>query len=458
MKMWGGRFKGEMDARAWQMNASISFDQRLAEQDVRGSLVWAGALKAAGVLSEEEHSQIQAGLEAIQKEFQAGRFELKAQDEDIHTAVERRLGELCGAAAGKLHTGRSRNDQVATDLRLWLLDHLPLLDQALADFQAALVERAEVDFGILMPGYTHLQRAQPVLLSHWWLSYFWPIQRDRRRLRDLSRRTANLPLGSGALAGTPFPIDREALAKELGFDEAAQNSIDGVSDRDFAAEFTFCCALCGVHLSRLAESMVLFSSAEFGFFQLSEAFSSGSSLMPQKVNPDVFELARGRAGRLVGILSGLLATLKGLPSAYDKDLQEDKLPVFQSFDLLTQSLPVLGEALRTLAVHPQKLQANLETGMMAADAADYLVDKGVPFREAHRIIGQAVRLATSKGVQVGQLSLEDLRSIDSVFEQGIYAAFDPQRSVERRRAKGGTAPEAVREQMELCKKVIEETL
>ena len=458
MKMWGGRFKGQMDARAWEMNASISFDQRLAEQDIRGSLAWAGALRAAGVLSEEEHRQIQVGLDAIQVEFQQGSFKFKAQDEDIHTAVERRLGELCGGTAGKLHTGRSRNDQVATDLRLWLLEHLPELDDALAGFQATLLGRAESDFGVLMPGYTHLQRAQPVLLSHWWLSHFWPLQRDRQRLGDLRRRTASLPLGSGALAGTPFPIDREALARELGFNEAAPNSIDAVSDRDFAAEFLFCCALCGVHLSRMGETMVLFSSAEFGFFQLSEAFTSGSSLMPQKVNPDVFELARGRSGRLSGYLSGLLATLKGLPSAYDKDLQEDKLPVFQAFDLLAQSLPVLGEALRTLAISQERLGANLEAGMMAADAADYLVERGIPFREAHRITGEAVRMAVSKGVAVDQLGLDELRSIHAGFDEGIYTVFDPQRSVERRRATGGTAPEAVREQMEVCKAAMEETL
>jgi argininosuccinate lyase len=456
MKMWGGRFKGQMEAKAWEMNASISFDQRLAQQDIRGSLAWAGGLQLAGVLSEEEHEQIRAGLETISEEFNQRRFGFNPQDEDIHTAVERRLGELCGPVAGKLHTGRSRNDQVATDLRLWLLEHLPVLDEGLSDFQAALLERAEQDFGVLMPGYTHLQRAQPVLLSHWWLSHFWPLQRDRGRLVDLRVRTASLPLGSGALAGTPFPVDREALAGELGFVQACENSMDGVSDRDFVAEFLFCCALCGVHLSRLAEAVILFSSAEFGYFQLAESFSSGSSLMPQKANPDVFELARGRSGRMIGYLSGLLAILKGLPSAYDKDLQEDKPPVFQSFDLLVQSLPVLAGALKTLSVNTERLQANLEAGMMAADAADYLVEKGIPFREAHHIIGEVVRMADSKGVPLDQLSLADLRSIHTGFDQGIYEAFDPQRSVELRRAKGGTAPKAVQEQMEVCRKVMEE--
>jgi argininosuccinate lyase len=454
MKMWGGRFKGEMDAQAWEMNSSISIDQRLAKQDVRGSLAWAMALRDVGVLSEEEHNQIHAGLEAIQEELGEGTFKIKAQDEDIHTAVERRLGELCGGLAGKLHTGRSRNDQVATDLRLWLLEHLPELDEALAGFQAVLVEKAEIDFGVLMPGYTHLQRAQPVLLSHWWLSHFWAFHRDRQRLADLRVRTTSLPLGSGALAGTPFPIDRDALARELGFENAAPNSIDAVSDRDFAVEFLFCCALCGVHLSRLAEALILFSSAEFGFFQLSDAYSTGSSLMPQKKNPDVFELARGGAGRLTGYLTGLLVTLKGLPSAYDKDLQEDKLPVFNAFDLMVKSLPVLAGALETLMINPQRLQANLDPGMMAADAADYLVEKGVPFREAHALIGEIVNLAAGQGIEINQLSLEELRSIHPAIEDGFYGVFDPQRSVARRKASGGTAPEAVREQIDMCRKVM----
>jgi argininosuccinate lyase len=310
--------------------------------------------------------------------------------------VERRLGELVGPLAGKLHTGRSRNDQVATDFRLWLLDHLPALESRLIDLQAALLKRAEAEAGIPMPGYTHLQRAQPVLLGHWWLSHFWPLQRDRQRLSELGKRTASLPLGSGALAGVPFPIDRQALADELGFASPAPNSIDAVSDRDFAAEFLFVAALAGVHLSRLAEAVILFSSAEFGYFELSDAYATGSSLMPQKKNPDVFELARGKAGGLIGALAGLLATLKGLPSAYDKDLQEDKPPVFHAFDTLAALLPVLAGAIATLTVKADRLQANLEAGMMATDLADYLVRKGLPFRQAHTLTGQAVQLALAQ--------------------------------------------------------------
>ena len=349
MTLWGGRFSGKLDTQAWALNASLGFDRRLALQDVRGSLAWTQALEKAGVLTQEESTQICAGLETIQGEFERQEFTYKESDEDIHTAVERRLAELIGPVAGKLHTGRSRNDQVATDLRLWLLESILNLDSALLGMQSVLVERAEADQNILLPGYTHLQRAQPILLGHWWLSHFWPLQRDRERLQQLRARTASLPLGSGALAGTTFPVDRQALAIELGFSQPSANSLDAVSDRDFVAEFLFCAALTGSHLSKLSEQVVLFSSAEFGFFELSDAFSTGSSLMPQKKNPDVFELARGKAGTLLGYLTGLMTTLKGLPSTYDKDLQEDKVPVFSAYDTLMAILPVLAGALQTVA-------------------------------------------------------------------------------------------------------------
>ena len=332
MTLWGGRFSGKMDPGAWELNASIGFDIRLAQQDLRGSLAWARAIKKAGILSESECQAICDGLDEIGKEFLKGSFQLHPGDEDIHTAIERRLGELIGPLAGKIHTGRSRNDQVATDFRLWLMDHLPNLDRSIAGFQQVLIKRAELDFGVIMPGYTHLQRAQPILLSHWWLAHFWPLHKDRQRLSDLSRRLRVSPLGSGALAGTPLPIDRIALALDLGFDAASPNSLEAVSDRDFAAEFLFCAALIGIHLSRFSEAVILFTSQEFGYFELTDAFATGSSLMPQKKNPDLFELARGKSGTLTGSLAGLLTTLKGLPSAYDKDLQEDKLPVFSAYD------------------------------------------------------------------------------------------------------------------------------
>jgi len=454
MTLWGGRFNSKLDPAAWQLNASLHFDQRLALQDVRGSMAWADALQKAGILSPEEGKLIQTGLMAIQTEFEQASFVFQESDEDIHTAVERRLGELIGPAGGKLHTGRSRNDQVATDLRLWLLDHLPGLDAALAGLQLVLVERAESDAHVIMPGYTHLQRAQPILLSHWWLSHFWPLQRDRQRLGALSAQTAVLPLGSGALAGTAFPIDRAALAARLGFDHPSPNSLDAVADRDFVAEFLFCAALIGVHLSRLAESMVLFTSAEFGFFELSDAFATGSSLMPQKKNPDVFELARGKTGALLGALTGLMATLKGLPSTYDKDLQEDKQPTFTSYDTLMALLPVLAEAIRTLVLYPERMRAAIDATMLATDLADYLVQRGIPFRQAHSLVGQAVQYARYHAKALDALGLEELQSFSSVIGPDVLAVFDPFQSIARRSAVGGTAPEAVAAQLQKAKEVL----
>ena len=448
MTLWGGRFQGELDPEAWKLNASIGFDYRLSIQDVRGSIAWAEGLHRAGVLSEGELSEMRAGLQKIATEFSDGSFEVREKDEDIHTAVERRLGELIGPLAGKLHTGRSRNDQVATDFRLWLLEEIPVLDETVRALQTVLLQRAERDMGMLMPGYTHLQRAQPVLLSHWWLSHFWPLQRDRQRLDELTGRTSSLPLGSGALAGTPVPVDREWLASALGFAEAAPNSIDAVSDRDFALEFLFCAAVIGGHLSRLAEQVILFSSAEFGFFELSDSYATGSSLMPQKKNPDVFELARAKAGTLAGLLGGLLASLKGLPSAYDKDLQEDKMPVFTASDTLNALLPVLAGALDTLKINPERMRGGIDAAMMATDLADYLAAKGIPFRQAHAQAGQAVQLAFGQGKDLDQLALAEFQSISPVIEGDVYAVFTPEYSIARRSAIGGTALQAVRAQLD----------
>jgi len=466
MTLWHGRFETDPDAAMFALNASLPFDRRLAEQDVRGSLAWAAALKEAGLLTEAEYARLADGLRAVLDEFRAGTFPFSPADEDIHTAVERRLGELIGPLAGKLHTGRSRNDQVATDFRLWLLDALPALDAAIRGLQSALVAQAEAGFGslaedgtaLLMPGYTHMQRAQPILLSHWWLSHFWPLQRDRERLADLRPRAAVLPLGCGALSGTPFPVDRAALAAALGFEQPAPNSLDAVSDRDFAAEFLFAAALTGVHLSKLAEQVILYASAEFGFFTLDDAFSTGSSLMPQKKNPDPFELARGKAGRLTGYLTGLLTTLKGLPSTYDKDLQEDKEPVFAAFDTLMALLPVLAGAIRTLEVNPNRMESALDDFMLATDLADYLVERGIPFREAHALTGQVVRLALKKGKSLGALSLADYRALHPAFDENVYQVFDPRQSVARRRAIGGTAPEAVEKQIQTAKFKIQNDL
>jgi len=450
MTLWGGRFTSKLNEAAWRLNTSLPVDQRLAAQDVRGSLAWAESISQAGVILPAEHAEIAAGLNAIADEFSQGAFTFHAADEDIHTAVERRLGELIGAAAGKLHTGRSRNDQVATDFRLWMLEAIEQFKAAIRVLQSALLRLAEAHTETLMPGYTHLQRAQPITLAHWLLSHFWALERDRDRLRDLRARVAVLPLGSGALAGAPFTVDRAALAAALGFDSAAPNSLDAVSDRDFAAEFLFCAALTGVHLSKLSEQVILFSSAEFGFIELSDAFSTGSSLMPQKKNPDVFELTRGKAGTLLGLLTGLMATLKGLPSAYDKDLQEDKAPVFQAFDTLTAVLPVLAQALESAAFKQQKMAAAIDAAMMATDLADYLVQRGIPFREAHAAAGKAVRLAAEQGCGLDALSLQQWKTCGA-FEADVYQVFNPVQSAARRSATGGTAPDAVREQIQNAK-------
>jgi argininosuccinate lyase len=446
LTLWSGRFTGTLDPSAWALNTSLPFDQRLALQDARGSVAWAGALHKADILTQQEYEQIVNGLNAITKEFVENKFSFVNSDEDIHTAVERRLGELIGAAAGKLHTGRSRNDQVATDFRLWITDNLPILGDAIEGLQSTLVDLAEAHQTTLMPGYTHLQRAQPVTFSHWLLSHFWPLQRDRERLRDVRGRVAICPLGSGALAGTAFPIDRKALAQTLGFDHPSQNSIDGVSDRDFVAEHLFCCGLCAIHLSKLSENIVLFTTAEFGFIELSDAYSTGSSLMPQKRNPDVFELARGKAGTMIGLLTGFMSTLKGLPSTYDKDLQEDKAPVFQATDTLLAILPVLAGALQTMTVNKERMLAAVDSSMLATDLADYLVEKGLPFREAHVAAGKAVRAAAEKGLSLDGLSLNEWQALGP-FESDVKKVFDTMESVNRRTAIGGTSPQSVKEQL-----------
>ena len=451
MTLWGGRFAQQPDRLAFDLNASLSIDQRMALQDVDGSRAWADAILKAGILTDKEHASISLGLDTVRKEFSSGQFTFVPSDEDIHTAVERRLTELIGEAAGKLHTGRSRNDQVATDFRLWMLQAIPVLDSALKDLQSALVEQAEKADVTIMPGYTHLQRAQPILLAHWWLSHYWSLNRDVERLQDLTKRVSVLPLGSGALAGVPFEIDRVALAESLGFADVSQNSIDGVSDRDFAAEYLFCATMTGIHLSKLAEQIVLFTSAEFGFFELADAFSTGSSLMPQKKNPDVFELTRGKAGTLLGLLTGLLAILKGLPSTYDKDLQEDKAPVFQATDTLLAILPIIADALRTISVKSERMRNAIDSSMMATDLADYLVSKGIPFRETHSIAGKAVRLAGEKKVGLEELSLEAYQALCPAFEADVYQVFDPMKSIEKRNAVGGTSLQSVKKQIQKIK-------
>lgn len=442
-KLWGGRFSEQVDDAVHKFNASIAFDVRLYREDIDGSIAWAGALADAGILSPAELQKLHKGLEQIRAEFDNGAFEMQPGDEDIHTAVERRLTELVGDVGAKLHTGRSRNDQVATDFRLWCMRAVDRLQEHLRGLQAALLKNAEQHPNVLMPGYTHVQHAQPVTWAHWVLSHFWPLQRDSERLVQARQRTSSLPLGSAALAGTAYAIDRKALAKRLGFARVSQNSMDAVADRDFAADFLYAAALLGVHLSRLAEQLILFSSREFSFVSVSDAYSTGSSLMPQKKNPDTLELARGKSGRLMGNLVGLLTVLKGLPSTYDKDLQEDKEPVFDSYDTLAALLPVLSGTVRTLQINPQAMRAQLEAGLLATDLADYLVHKGLPFRKAHDVVGRVVRLAEEQAKEIDELEMAALRQESEYFEDDVATCFDFERSLNTRAATGGTALDAL---------------
>jgi argininosuccinate lyase len=454
-KLWGGRFAGESDPKVERFTASIGFDRRLWQADIRGSIAWAQALARAGLLTEAERDQIISGLEEVAQEWETGAFVLQPGDEDIHTANERRLAEKVGAVAGKLHTGRSRNDQVATDVRLWLREHIAILRAALTDLQRVAVERAAESLDIILPGYTHLQRAQPVRFAHWLMAYFWMWQRDQERLTDLSRRLEVCPLGSSALAGTPFPIDRQALAAALGFRAASENSMDAVSDRDFIAEFLAWAALLGVHLSRLAGDLTLWTTAEFGFVELADAHATGSSIMPQKKNPDPLELARGKAGRLIGDWAALLTTLKGLPLTYNSDLQEDKERLFDAVDTLEATLPVVAAVLAGLRLRPERMAAALSDDLLATDLADYLVRRGVPFRESHRLVGLAVRRAEALGVSLRALPLAEYQALSPAFGPDLYQVFDFERSVEQRATTGGTARAAVVEQIRRARTLLE---
>ncbi len=439
-KLWGGRFAEPTDALMQRINASIGFDRRLWVQDIRASKAHAAMLARQGVISSEDAKAILEGLRRVGEEIAAGGMEWRESLEDIHTHVEARLKELIGEPAGRLHTARSRNDQVATDLRLWILDTGRELDQALVEYQRALVNLAERHRAAIMPGYTHLQRAQPVLFAHHMLAYVEMAWRDRGRLADCLARASVLPLGAAALAGTTFDIDPASVAADLGFKNIFANSLDAVSDRDFAAEFLFTLALIQTHLSRLAEELVLWSSQEFGFVALSDAFSTGSSIMPQKKNPDAAELIRGKTGRVMGDLVSLLTVLKGLPLAYNKDLQEDKEPVFDAAGTVLDCLRVMAPMLLNVTVREDSLRRAAQGGFLnATELADYLAARGVPFRQAHEIAGRAVRLAESTGRGLEQLGLDEYKNLDSVIEQDVFEVLDPSHAVNRRVSPGGTA-------------------
>ena len=446
-KLWGGRFAKDTNMLVRRLNDSVQFDQRLWSEDIRASVAWALALVQAGVLSSAECAQLVGGLGLVRAEFAAGSFEFAAGDEDIHTAVERRLTELVGSTGGKLHTGRSRNDQVATDFRLWMMQACEDLAHEISGLQAALVDSAAQYLHAIMPGYTHLQQAQPVTWGHWALSHFWPLGRDAARLASARSASGVLPLGSGALAGTAFAVDRDALARALGFASVSANSMDAVSDRDFVGDFLYAGAMIGVHLSRLAEQLLLFSSAEFGYVMVDDAYSTGSSLMPQKKNADPLELARGKTGRLLGNLQGLLVVLKGLPSTYDKDLQEDKEPAFDTFDTLLALLPVVAGLVRSLVVRPEAMAARLLPGLLATDMADELALQGVPFREAHGLVGALVQRADGLGVALTNLALAERQQISAHFTDEMWARLNFEHSLQRRAQMGGTAQAALEAQL-----------
>lgn len=454
--LWGSRFDKQPNERFARFQNSFHFDWRMYDAEVRGSMAYARALARTGILSETEAGDIERGLEQVRQEFARGEFETQPNDEDIHTAVERRLYELIGEVAHKLHTGRSRNDQVATDARLYTMDACDRVTAALCDVQAALVDQAEKHFDVILPGYTHVRRAQPVLLAHYLLSFFWMLQRDRERFADVKKHAAVLPLGSGALAGNPFKVDREFLARELGFARVSENSMDAVSDRDFIVEFLFAASLLQIHLSRLAEDFIYYSAPEFGFIELDDAYTTGSSIMPQKKNPDSLELVRGKTGRLVGDLTQLLVVLKGTPSTYDKDFQEDKEPLFDAVDTLEMTLPIVAGILCTLRVNGEKMRAALDESVLATDLAEYLVRRGVPFRRAHHAVGALVKQAETRQVNLSALSLDDFRAACDAFDRDVYTVFNFEQSVHARDVFGGTGPDAVRAQLRLANDLLQE--
>jgi len=452
-KLWSGRFTQSVDPGVKAFTASVSFDKRLAAHDIRGSLAHARMLGACGILARREVAAIERGLAAVRREIEQGRFAWSLDDEDVHLNIERRLTALIGEAGKKLHTARSRNDQVATDLRLWLRDQIDTASERIAVLERALLDQAARHAALVMPGYTHLQVAQPVTFGHHLLAYVEMLERDRGRLAGCRGRVNCLPLGAAALAGTTFPIDRARVARELGFEAVAENSIDAVSDRDFAIEFCAAAALAMVHLSRLAEELVTWASPRYGFVRLPEGYCTGSSIMPQKRNPDVPELVRGKAGRVAGSLMALLMLMKGQPLAYNKDNQEDKEPLFDAADTLNASLEVLAGLVRGLEPVPAAMRAAvLEGHATATDLADYLVRKGVPFRDAHEAVARAVRAAEKAGVDLAGLPLARLKTFSRHIGADVKKVLTPEGSVAARDHIGGTAPAQVRQAISRARK------
>tara|TARA_B100000686_G_scaffold41833_1_gene43277 strand:- start:26226 stop:27551 length:1326 start_codon:yes stop_codon:yes gene_type:complete len=436
------------------LNRSLPLDFRLWPQDVRGSRAWANALAGSGIIEEAERGELVEGLDRVSQLLAENDYS-QEMDEDIHSLVERLLYSEIGDLAGKLHTGRSRNDQVATDLRLWGLDAIDSLVIAMVRLEKKLLLWAEESVHIIFPGYTHLQQGQPVRAAHWVMSHFWPLDRDRELLGEIRKHASVLPLGSGAIAGCPFPIDRKAMMEELGFSRLSENSIDAVSDRDWVMELSFATARIGIHLSRLCEDLVLFTSSEFGFVRLGDGFSTGSSLMPQKRNPDVAELTRGKSGRLVGNLMSLMTILKGLPTGYNRDLQEDKHSLFDSTDTLCTVLPAIEGAVKSAEFLEDNIKSALNPELYATDLADHLVRSGVPFREAHEVIGKIVRMSAEQNIPLDEMSLQDFQGIDERFGSNVQEVFSYERSVESRSVSGGTSLSAIKYQLEAARESVQ---
>ena len=445
--LWGGRFKGEADKGFVAFNRSFGFDRRLFSVDVRASLAHCQALERAKLITRAEANQIAVGLDTISKRAAIdSRYFESIEAEDVHSFIETKLVHLIGDAGRKLHTGRSRNDQVATDLRLWLREELDSLDVTLRDAQTALLELADAHADAVLPGYTHLQRAQPILFAHWCLAYFEMLRRDRERFAEARRRVNVLPLGAAALAGTSYPLDRDFVARALDFDDVARNSLDAVSDRDFVIETAAAASLVMAHLSRLAEDIILYATTEFGFFELSDAIATGSSIMPQKKNPDAMELVRGKAGRVFGHTISLLTMVKGLPLAYNKDMQEDKEALFDTMDTVRASLEVSATVLRNARLREDTTLAAAKKGYMnATELADYLARRGMPFREAHEAVGRIVLLALEEGIEIQELRLDELRQFSELIELDVYEALSLNSTLTSKAQAGGTAPERVAE-------------
>ena len=447
--LWGGRFEDAPAEFTQEFGASLPVDKRMWESDIAGSKAHAKMLAKQGIISEKDAEDIRSGLDDIARQIEDGTFDFEIEDEDIHMSIERNLTEAIGAAGGRLHTGRSRNDQVATDTRLHSKKLARGLMHQLLDIRGALLEVATREFGVVMPGYTHMQKAQPVLFSHHMLAYYWMFTRDFVRVRAAYDAADVLPLGSAALAGTTYPLDRDFVADELGFSEVSKNSMDAVSDRDFLLDLTYACSVAMMHLSRMCEEFIYWSSNEFKFIRLSDAYSTGSSIMPQKKNPDFAELIRGKVGRVYGDLMGLLTTLKGLPLAYNKDMQEDKEGVFDAVDTLSDSLVVMTGMIRTMTVNAGAMRKGAHGGFMAAtDLADYLVGKGMPFRDAHAVVGKLVLECEKQGKTLQELSVDELKQASPLFDAGALDAVDIDKIVARRITAGGTGHDAVKVQLD----------